>query len=266
MNDQEYIQLNKASWNQRVKPHIESDFYKNDQFMEGMNSLNQIELDLLGDLSGKKVAHLQCHFGQDTISLSRLGAEAWGLDLSDEAVSEAQKLADACKSNAQFVCGDVYKSSELLPNDFDMVFSSYGTIGWLPELDSWAKAIHDILKPGGEFVFAEFHPVIWMMDDPVDTIEYNYFNDGPIRETQEGTYADREADIKLEYITWNHSLSEVFEALFKQGFTINAFHEFDYSPYACFQGVEEFEPGKFRIKKHENRLPLVYSLKATKPH
>lgn len=111
---------------------------------------------------------------------------------------------------------------------------------------------------------AEFHPVIWMFDDDFTKVAYNYFNEKPIIETYEGTYADQSADIKQEYVMWNHSLAEVLQNLMKNNIGLQSFQEYDWSPYPCFRHVEEFEKGKWRIPQFRNKIPLVYALQAQK--
>ena len=264
MDQIDYLDKNKASWNKRTPVHLDSDFYDNEAFIAGKQSLNSIELDLFGDVRGKKILHLQCHFGQDSISLSRMGAEVTGIDLSDKAIETAQELAKKTGQSTKFICSDVYDLPNHLNEKFDIVFTSYGTIAWLPDLDKWANVIQLFLKPGGQFIFAEFHPVVWMFDDDFTRIHYNYFNNGPIIETEEGTYTDPDSDIKSECITWNHSMSEVITSLIRAGLTIQEMHEFDYSPYNCFRHMIEFETGKFRIKSLEDKIPMVYSIRAEK--
>lgn len=259
-----YLEINKATWNEKTAVHVTSDFYDMEQFLSGKSTLKDIELTLLGNVSGKKILHLQCHFGQDTISLARLGASTTGIDLSDKAIEKATELAEQLKANAKFVCSDVYDLPNHLDEKFDIVFTSYGTIGWLPDLDKWAKVISHFLKPDGKFVFAEFHPVVWMFDYDFTKIQYNYFNVETILETEEGTYADKNALIKNQTASWNHSLSEVFSALLNNGMTIESFKEFDYSPYNCFNNTEEFEPNKYRVTHLENKIPMAYSLSAIK--
>ena len=259
-----YKEINRESWNNRVDAHISSEFYDMNGFLSGKSSLNSIEIGLLGDIEGKSILHLQCHFGQDTISLAREGAKAVGVDLSDKAILKAQEFAGKCKVDATFICCDIFDLPNHLDKKFDIVFTSYGVIGWLPDLDKWAKIVSRFLKPRGHFVFVEFHPVVWMFDDDFKNIEYNYFNSGAMVETEDGTYADREAQISQECIVWNHSLSEVVNSLIKSGLDINSLDEFNYSPYDCFKGTIEYEPGKYRIKHLENKIPMVFAIKATK--
>src|SRR5690606_3899602 len=163
-----YLDKNRALWNARVAAHVNSDFYDMAGFRAGKSSLKPPELRLLGDLSGKSVLHLQCHFGQDTLSLARMGAEVTGLDFSDEAIRTARALAEELQLPASFVCGDLYDAPALLQRQYDVVFTSYGVIGWLPDLNRWAEVVASCLKPGGRFVFAEFHPVVWMLDDELE--------------------------------------------------------------------------------------------------
>jgi ubiquinone/menaquinone biosynthesis C-methylase UbiE len=259
-----YIETNRQSWNNRTETHLKSEFYDMDNFLKGKSSLNDIELKLLGDIKGKSILHLQCHFGQDTISLSRLGAKVTGVDFSDKAIECAKQIAKDINSNATFICCDIYDLPNHLDNTFDIVFTSYGTIGWLPDLDKWAKVISKFLKPNGQFVMVEFHPVVWMFDNNFEKIVYRYFNSGAIVETQSGTYADKEANLTITDISWNHSIGEVLNSLIKNRLEINTFDELDYSPYNCFNKTTEFEPKKYRIKHLDDKLPMVYSITATR--
>ncbi len=260
----EYLKINKDSWNKRTEVHVQSEFYDNESFLKGRNSLNSIELDLLGDVKGKSILHLQCHFGQDSISLARMGAKVTGVDLSDAAIDFARDLSKQCKTEVEFINCDVYDLPNHLENQFDVVFTSYGTIGWLPDIHKWANVVSYFMKPGGEFVFVEFHPVLWMFDDDFNKVAYRYFNDVPIEELSSGTYTNPDAPIKQEYVSWNHGMAEVVSALLAKGLTLSTFQEFDYSPYDCFSGTVEFEPGKYRIEKLGNRIPMVYALHCKK--
>ncbi len=259
-----YLEINRQSWNNRTDSHLKSDFYDMNGFLKGNTSLNSIELELLGDISGKSVLHLQCHFGQDTISLSRMGAKATGIDLSDKAIENALQIAKDTGSDTRFICCDVYDLPNHLDGQFDMVYTSYGTIGWLPDLDLWAKVISKFLKPGGRLVFVEFHPVVWMFDDNFETIFYRYFNSGAIIESESGTYADKTADITQDYVMWNHSMSEVVNSLIRNGLSLNTLEEYDYSPYNCFNKTIEYEHKKFRIEHLGDKIPMVYAVVATK--
>jgi len=259
-----YIEINRKAWNAKTPYHVNSEFYKMEPFMQGKYTLNTIETDLLGEISGKSILHLQCHFGQDTISLARMGANVTGIDLSDAAILKATQLSNDMGVPARFICCDIYDLVNHLNEKFDIVFTSYGTIGWLPDTERWAAVISTFLKPGGKFVFAEFHPLVWMFDNALEKISYSYFKDGPIIEIEKGTYADNSAPIEIETVSWNHSLSEVFNSLISNGMEINLFNEYDYSPYNCFEGMEEYKPGQYRFAAHGNKIPVVYSILATK--
>lgn len=260
----DYINVNKETWNNKTAVHIASDFYNNEAFLKGKSSLNSIEMDLLGDVSDKKILHLQCHFGQDTLSLARLGAKVTGIDFSDQALAKATEFSEQLGLNARFICCDVYDTKNHLDEKFDSVFTSYGTIGWLPDMDKWASIVSHFLKPGGIFVFVEFHPFIWMYDNDFKEVQYNYFKSDPIIEEETGTYADKNASLNQKTITWNHSISEVVNALVQSGLDIDSLNEYDYSPYNCLNGMEEFESGKFRIQTFGNKIPMVYSIRASK--
>jgi ubiquinone/menaquinone biosynthesis C-methylase UbiE len=266
--EKDYLSTNKQSWNEKTEIHLKSEFYDVPGFLAGKNMLNSIELNLLGDIKGKKILHFQCHFGLDTLSLGRMGADVTGVDLSDKAIKSARELSEKSEIPATFICCDLYELPKHLDEKFDIVFTSYGTIGWLPDLDKWAQIVQHFLKPGGKFVFVEFHPVVWMFDDDFKTIAYNYFNNGPIVETLSGTYAEKDAPITQQYVMWNHSISEVVTNLIKNGLEINSLDEINYSPYNCFKNTIEFEPHKFRIAHFEDKIPMVYAIVATRhlPH
>jgi 2-polyprenyl-3-methyl-5-hydroxy-6-metoxy-1,4-benzoquinol methylase len=261
----DYLSVNKESWNNRVDSHLASDFYDVAGFLKGDTSLNSIELNLLGDIKGKTILHLQCHFGQDSISLQRMGANVTGVDLSDVAIAAANELAKQTGTAPTFICCDVYDLPTHLHQQFDIVFTSYGTIGWLPDIDKWAKTVSHFLKPSGKFVFAEFHPVVWMFDDNFEKIGYNYFKADPIIEMESGTYADRDAPIQIQSMSWNHGMAEVITALLSQQLQLTTMQEFDYSPYPCFKNTIEIAPKQFRIKHLDNPIPMVYALVAIKP-
>lgn len=259
-----YIEINKHSWNNRTETHLSSTFYNLEGFLKGESSLNPIELEILGDIKGKSILHLQCHFGQDSISLSRLGAKVNGIDLSDKAIENARRIAKETNSDVEFICCDLYDLEKHLDKQFDIVFTSYGTITWLPDLDKWGKLISRFLKPHGKFVFVEFHPVVWMFDDNFEKIGYNYFNVEAIVETENGTYADKNANISQSYVTWNHSLSEVLSSLLNNSLKLTEIQEYDYSPYDVFSNMIEFQPKKYRIKHLDNKIPMIYSIVAVK--
>ncbi len=260
----EYFEANKKLWNQRVAAHLSSEFYDVPSFKAGKTSLNEIELKALGDVRGKTLLHLQCHFGMDTISLAREGAAVTGVDFSEEAIKAARTLAKDVNVDAGFICSDIYNLRETLNQKYDIVFTSYGVIGWLPDLNKWAEQISYFLKPGGIFFIAEFHPVLWMMDDNFSHLKYSYFNDEVIETISQGSYASTKAGISFKEYGWNHSFEDVFESLLAHKLQITEFKEYSYSPYDCFNNTVKGDDGMFRIKGLENKLPMVYSLKAIK--
>ncbi len=263
-DEKRYIAINRDSWNSRVETHVKSDFYHVEGFLKGNSTLNEIELGLLGNVEGKSILHLQCHFGMDTLSLGRIGGIVTGIDFSDKAIDKARELSIQTGTPATFICCDLYDLPAHMSETFDIIFTSYGTIGWLPDTDRWAGIISKFLKPDGKFVFVEFHPVVWMFDDYFKEIRYSYFKSEAIHETETGTYADRDADLKPTTVTWNHGLSEVMTSLIKNNLTIERFEEYNYSPYQCFQKCIEIGKNKFRIEHLGDKIPMVYSLVAAR--
>lgn len=259
-----FFEANKALWDARTGPHVQSDFYRLEDFRQGWNPLNSVELEEVGDVSGKSLLHLQCHFGMDTLAWQRLGAHCTGVDFSGEAIGKAQQLAAELGLPARFICCNVYDLPQHDQHTYDIVFTSYGTIGWLPDLDRWAAVIARALKPGGHFYIADFHPVVWMFDNDFRQIVYTYHQSAVIEETEEGTYADREATIKRKSYGWNHSLGETVNALTRHGLQIMHLNEFPFSPYNCFRNTVQGDDGYYRIRGLEGLIPMMYSIKAVK--
>ncbi|GGG40884.1 class I SAM-dependent methyltransferase [Hymenobacter glacieicola] len=262
-----YLELNRALWNAKTEYHLRSDFYDVAGFRQGRTSLKEIELALLGDVRGQRVLHLQCHFGQDTLSLARLGAQVTGVDLSDEGIKAARQLATDLQLSAEFVCCDVYSLPAHLPPEpgFDLVYTTYGVLGWLPDLDRWAAVVRRYLRPGGRLLLVEMHPVVWMFDSQFTRVEYSYFNRETIEEISVGTYAEPEAPLANPSVSWNHDLGEVLGSLRRQGLELTDFQEYDFSPYNCFAGMQETTPGRFQLAALPGKLPLIYSLLMHRP-
>ncbi|MEW7280529.1 class I SAM-dependent methyltransferase [Aquimarina sp. 2201CG1-2-11] len=259
----EYFKTNKDTWNKKVNIHASSDFYSMDRFKSGETSLNSYELDALGDVTNKSLLHLQCHFGQDTLSWSRMGAKCTGVDLSEEAIKLATNLNQELNLDAKFTCCNVLDTSQYIKEKFDIVFTSYGVIGWLPDLAPWGKMISERLKPGGIFYMVEFHPIVWMFDYLKETPEltYGYQQEEVIYEEYQGTYADPKANITSKEYAWNHGLGEVISALTNAGLSISYLNEFDASPYEIFPGLLKDKNGMFVTK--DKLYPLVFAIKAT---
>jgi len=263
-NYKEYFNTNRELWNKRTAVHLSSDFYDLLSFKKGKTSLNDIEMHEVGDVQGKTLLHLQCHFGMDTLSWARLGAHVTGVDISDAAINEARMLAQETRLPASFVCCNVYDTRLYIKDVFEVVFTSYGTIGWLPDLERWAYNVAKSLDAGGFFYMVDFHPVLWMFDENFTRFAYPYYNKETIVTESKGTYADREADIQQKEYGWNHSISEILNALINNGLEIQIFNEHYYSPYNCFANMVETAPGQWKIKGYEDIIPMLYSLKATK--
>lgn len=265
MNDfNSYIDINRKFWDEATPYHVNSPFYSLDNSKKSFRSLNEIELNLLGDVSGKEILHLQCHFGQDSLSLQQMGASVTGVDFSPVAIEAAREKAMELRLDARFLCSDVYSLPEKLDKKFDMVFTSYGVLGWLPDMERWAAVVSHFLKPGGRLVLVEFHPFIWTFDNDFRAIAYDYFKGDAIIETNMGTYADKSAPIVNTTVSWNHALTEVINPLLRKGMRLDTFLEFDYSPYDCLPGLEQYEEGKFRFTHIKHRIPMVYALVAVR--
>ncbi|MDP5082138.1 MAG: class I SAM-dependent methyltransferase [Winogradskyella sp.] len=259
-----YFKVNKDTWNKKVGVHAQSDMYKMKAFKAGKSSLMPYELKALGDVNEKALLHLQCHFGQDTLSWSRMGANAVGVDISDEGVKLAKQLNDELHLNAQFVCCNVLETSQYITQTFDIVFTSYGAIGWLPDLKPWAKMISERLKVGGIFYIVEFHPILWMFNyvEGESKMEYHYNRKEVIYDEYEGTYADRTSKMVSKEYGWNHGLSQVVNALIEAGLKIEYLNEYDESPYDVFPDLIKSEGGMYKMK--DQLFPMIFEIKATK--
>ena len=267
MTDQ-YFSQNKKLWNERVSVHLQSKFYDVEAFRKGANSLKEIEMaEIAGEVAGKSLLHLQCHFGQDSLALARLGAQVTGIDFSDKAIEAAQQLNDELGLNARFIQTNVYDLEQVLDGEFDVIFSTYGAIPWLPDLEKWAAIVSRFLKKGGIFYLAEFHPTLYLFNFDNYQVEYSYFTTAkPYEEKVQGTYADDNSGIEETEFFWNHATSEVVTPLLENGLELLHLHEFDFSPYACFPNMVEREAGRYvwGADKFGVRLPHVFSLKKRK--
>lgn len=259
------FEVNRQAWNLRTGVHTGSAFYDLEGFKQGASSLNRPELDALGDVTGKTLLHLQCHFGQDTLSWARAGAQVTGIDFSDTAIDTARALAAELQLPASFICCNVYDTLQHIQQQYDIVFTSYGAIMWLPDLHRWASVISGALRPGGVFYMIEFHPVVWMMDDQFERIIYPYHNAGVIETIQHGTYADPDAPISYTDYSWNHGISEVLNPLVRHGLVISEFNEYPYSCYNCFSNMVQGPDGFWRVKGLEDKLPMMFAVKAMRP-
>lgn len=254
MSEADYFEMNRLAWDQRARVHVESSFYDVPGFLGGKSSLREIELAELTEVKGKRLLHLQCHFGLDTLSWARLGARCTGVDISPVAIEQARRLASQAKLEAQFVCSDVYGFRPERPAAYDIVFTSYGAVCWLPDLDRWAGVIASNLAAGGTFYMVEFHPIYDLIAG------YSYFNRETPDVDESGTYTENGADAMAKMAVWTHPMSDVVNALLGAGIRIERLNEFPFSPYDCFEGLVEREPGRFYLPHRGHNVPLVYSL------
>lgn len=266
----DYLQTNLNRWNELAPLHLTSDFYDVEGFKAGKNALMPLEREELGDVSGKTLLHLQCHFGLDTLSWARLGAQVTGVDFSDQAIRLAQLLSQELGIEARFVCSNLYDLKSTLISEFDIVFTSYGALCWLPDLKEWAQIVAHFLKPGGTFYIAEIHPLALIFDDSKEVKElkvgYSYFpSSEPLECIAEGSYADPNAQVKnrKEYV-WIYTIGDVLNSLIEAGLKIEFFHEFPYCVYPAFPGMEQCGDGWWRFKNQPHSIPFLFSLKATK--
>jgi SAM-dependent methyltransferase len=200
----------------------------------------------------------------DSLSLARMGANVTGIDISDKAIDEAKRINDELGLAANFICCNLYDLPTFLDEQFDIVFTSYGVIGWLPDLTRWAEIINHFLGPGGFFYMAEFHPVVWMLDENFEKVKYYYHNQELIAIDSHGTYTDPDANVEGKEYSWNHSISEVLNALLLHKLQLEFFNEYNFSPFPCFDNIVQGADGNWRVKGLENKIPMVYSLKASK--
>jgi SAM-dependent methyltransferase len=265
-----HLQTNLAHWNELTPLHARSAFYDLKGFKAGKSSLKPIEVLELGDVTAKSLLHLQCHLGVDTLSWARRGARVTGVDFSDQAIATARALSQELDIAADFVCSDIYSLPANLSGEFDIVFTSYGVLCWLPDLVRWGQVVAHFLKKGGTFYIVEEHPLANILEDDATTggfkIAYSYFHSPePCRWESEGSYADRTAIVEHRTTyEWTHSLSDILNALTAAGLRIEFLHEFPYLMYGKLACMEEGEDGWWRFKDRQVNIPLIFSLKAVK--
>jgi SAM-dependent methyltransferase len=267
----EHQGANRAWWDEVVAAHLDSELYDIESFKAGRLSMQQLERDDLGDVAGKTLLHLQCHFGQDTLSWARLGATVTGLDFAESAIEAARALADEIGVEATFVCANVYDAREALEGrQFDVVYTGGGALVWLPDLARWAEVAAACVRPGGVLYVREFHPYSHIFDDEADDglrIRYPYFaSREPLRFDDGDSYAA--ADAATEHTTtyeWSHPLSEVVTAIAATGLRIEFLHEVDYTEFRQLPFMVQGDDRRWRLPEHAESVPLQYSLRARKP-
>jgi SAM-dependent methyltransferase len=273
VND-EALHSNQELWDAWTKIHIGSAFYDVESFRNGKRPIRVAgyERDEVGSVEGRSLLHLQCHFGLDTLSWARLGATVTGIDFSAEAIAAARGLAAEVGIEARFIQSDLYRLPEVLDEQFDIVYTSCGVLGWLPDIQAWGRVAARFVRPGGFLYLTEIHPVAQVFED--DDIEpgelklrYPYWSHPePLRFEVKGSYADPDAptDGLVEH-GWDHSLGEIVTSLADAGLRLEFLHEFDFvrwpTPFLV-QGAD----GLYRLPAgSKGELPLFFSLKASKP-
>jgi len=267
----EFTEANQRHWDEVVPVHVRSDMYAVESFKAGKSKLKPVELEELTGVRGKTLLHLQCHFGLDTLSWAREGALVTGIDFSAPAIDAARAIAAECNIDARFIVSELYGLPDVLDEQFDVVFTSYGALCWLPDIPRWARVAARFLKPGGTFYMVEFHAMAGVFDEtPTVTgldVRYPYFlTPEPLRFDDDGTYADRAANLQHRTTySWPHPTSEVVTALIDAGLRIDFFHEFPFTTEPWFPFMEQTGPQTYRLTKHDGCVPLLYSVRATKP-
>ncbi len=263
----EWLEANRAMWDERVPIHVAGEFYDVAGFKAGAPALRAFEPDELGDVTGLELVHLQCHFGLDSLDWARRGARVTGLDFSAPAVAAAGALAAELGLDARFVEGDVHAAPTILGRDFDVVYTGLGALNWLPDLTAWAGVVDALLRPGGALYLPEFHPFAMVFGERDLTVEYPYFHDEPLVLDEPGTYADVDAHTtNNRSYEWNHPVSAVVTALLDAEFTLELFHEHDYTLFPQWPFLERSEDRRsYRLPAGMPSLPLMYSLRARKP-
>ncbi|HEY6418840.1 MAG TPA: class I SAM-dependent methyltransferase [Candidatus Binataceae bacterium] len=263
----ERLKTNLAKWNALVPVHARSKMYDLAGFKAGRISLHELEVAEIGDVRGKSLLHLQCHFGLDTMSWARLGAAVTGLDFSGEAIKLARSLSGELEIPARFICADIYDARSAVDGKFDVVFTSYGAITWLPNMRRWAQVIANSLKPGGFFYIADQHPFAIIFNNEDDAaelgIQYPYFREDMIVSSGGKDYADPAYLNEHNNAEWIHTVDSIVNSLIEAGLQIEFFREHSSCPWRMFPFCEPDGRSGWHIKG--DLIPLIFSLKARKP-
>ena len=266
-----YLEANRRLWDERTGIHLRSAFYDVEGFKTGGLRVRPYEIAEVGDVTEKRLLHLQCHFGLDTLSWARLGADVTGVDFSERAVEAARGLAAEVGLRARFIVSDVLDLPRVLDGQFDIVYTSRGVLWWLPDLGRWAQVVARFVRRGGIFYIAESHPCAHVFDDGPDVrgldVHYPYFERRqPLACAVEGSYADRDAPVSepIAY-GWSHSLGEIVTSLASAGLRIDFLHEFPFVGWQMFPFLVRDDQGDWRLP-HDSagEVPLSFSLRASK--
>ena len=270
---EDYRDVNRANWDERVPAHAASPDYAVARFTDDPSFLSEVvsfDAPRLGDIDGLDAVHLQCHIGTDTVSLARLGARMTGLDFSRPALEQGRRLAAAMGLEIEFVESDLYGAPEALGTErFDLVYTGIGALCWLPDIRRWAEVVASVLRPGGRLFMREGHPMLWSLADPrpdgLLAVEYPYFEQGePTVWDEGGTYVATD-HVFTHNVTheWNHGLGEIVTSLFDAGLQLTALEEHDSVPWDAMPGqMTPIGGGEFRLSDRPERLPHSYTLQA----
>lgn len=264
----EFLRGNRDLWDEWTGIHESSEFYDLRAFREGGVRLRDYEIEQVGDVQGKTLLHLQCHFGVDTLSWARLGATVTGADFSPKAIELATRLAADLGLDARFVESNVYDLPERLDGAFDVVYTSRGVLGWLPDIRDWARVVARFVEPGGIFFITEGHPIAWALGEELPLAFRHTYWERPEPEVfaVEGSYADPSAEVRAEKeYGWNHGLGEIVTALVDAGLTIEFLHEYPFAEWDLGFTVEGPDRTWVMPDSVEGEVPLFYSLRARKP-
>lgn len=261
---------NHDAWQKWVAPHVESTFYDVASFKTGRDTLSWVEHDALPDVRGKTLLHLQCHFGMDTLSWARHGAVVTGVDFSGNAIAAAQRLAAEVKLPATFIESDIYALRENLHGQFDIVFTGLGAIGWLDDIDEWARIAAHFVKPGGQFFIFEGHPFAYAFECESKTpgwlVSRSYFDSAtPEVALEQGSYADPNGTHTSTTHYWLHELGRIVTALGQAGLAIQTLREHPFVAWPAFPWLEKRADGFWHFPAGIHALPMTYSLLAVKP-
>ncbi len=265
--------LNRKWWDEAVGIHVRSEGsegYDVPGFKRGRSALLSVEREEVGDVRGKRLLHLQCHFGLDTLSWARLGAEVTGVDFSEKGIAQAKALAAELQIRARFLLSNVYDLPRSLNEEFDIVFSSIGVINWLPDLAAWAKIVARYVRPGGFFYLIDAHPFARIFYDERDAtdlrVAYPYWRPDPFRVEQDGTYADKGAHFENRVtIEFSHTMGTILDAILDAGLRLEFLHEFPFCEWEMFPFMEKGGDGYYRLHDGPDRIPLLFSIRARKP-
>ena len=259
--------LNHANWDDRVPVHLASSFYDLAGFRAGADTLRPFELGEVGDVTGRRLVHLQCHIGLDTLSWARRGALVSGLDFCAPAIEAASSLATELGLAARFVVADVYDALAAFGGQrFDIAYTGVGALVWLPDIPRWARVVAGLLAPGGFVYLVEGHPFAQILDDASGrVVTRDYFEREPIVDDYPFSYTDGPSLEHTREVEFQHGLGEIITALADAGLRIEFVHEWDFEVFGRFEVLQRRDDGIYRLPAGQPRVPMLYSLRASAP-